>query len=88
MSEMLLTLEHGIKAYVQLGQMCDDAENVKEAFSRILEINYSIYDLQSKHSLLDNEVIYLRDIIDKEAHDMALKIRSSVLDRRNYLMGR
>ena len=74
-----LNIEHGIKAFVQLGQMSNDTEDIKEALSRILEFNSNIYLLQRSNSLIDDEVIYLRDMIDKESREIALKIRANIL---------
>jgi hypothetical protein len=74
-----LNIEHGIKAFVQLGRVSNDTEDIKEALSRILEFNSNIYILQKEHSLLDDEVIYLRDMIDKESREIALKMRDNIL---------
>jgi hypothetical protein len=70
------TLEHGIRIYSDIVQISDDAETIKDAFSRVLEINSDIDALYKSQSLDANEVSYLRDIVEKEVRDMAVILRS------------
>ena len=69
------TLEHGIRIYSDIVLISDDKETIKDAFSRILEINSDIDGLYNKQSLSDQEVSYLRSIVDKEVREMAIKLR-------------
>lgn len=69
------TLEHGIRIYSDIVLISDDKETIKDAFSRILEINSDIDGLYNKQSLSDHEVSYLRKIVDKEVREMAVKLK-------------
>jgi hypothetical protein len=79
MSQTAQNLEQVIMTFAHIGDLSTDAEILKDAFSRVLEINSDIYLMQQASSLNAQDVSYLRNIIDYETRQMAVKVKESVM---------